>query len=307
MVLDSLENSNSSVFNRIELITGKKIKFIKGMRDKTLVSKILRNFVPDIVIHFAGLKSVSDSVVRPLDYYDVNVGGLVNLLDCMSRTNIGKIIFSSSATIYGDTQSCPCLESQDRNPSTPYGRSKLHCEQILEDWVKIGSDNQVVCSDILTVGAHVTGLIGEDPATQTNNLFPMLIHVANKKYPSLKIFGNDYETRDGTGERDYIHVSDLATFHLRAISKISSLNDFQALNLGTGTGTTVRELISTFELVSKQKIPFEYVERRAGDVARSWADVSLATELLNYSCSRTLHDMCKDAWNWQLKDKKDSR
>ena len=301
MVFDSLVNSSEEALRQVELITNKKINFVIGdIRDEIELLNAMNNFQPTSVVHFAGLKAVGESVQDPLLYFDINVGGSINILRAMEKISCKEIIFSSSATVYSNKNSPPFNEADDISPISPYGRSKLMVENILTDWVTSNEANRaVVLRYFNPVGAHHSGLIGEDPNGTPNNLMPLILQVAQEKRDHLWIYGEDYETRDGTGERDYIHVTDLAHGHVKALEKISQLNRLQILNLGTGLGTTVRELISTFEKTNKVTVSTKVTNRRAGDTAKSYANAVLAYELIDFQCKQTLEDMCADAWNWQ--------
>ncbi|MDG1946526.1 MAG: UDP-glucose 4-epimerase GalE [Amylibacter sp.] len=301
MVFDSLVNSSEEALRQVELITNKKINFVIGdIRDEIELLNAMNNFQPTSVVHFAGLKAVGESVQDPLLYFDINVGGSINILRAMEKISCKEIIFSSSATVYSNKNSPPFNEADDISPISPYGRSKLMVENILTDWVTSNEANRaVVLRYFNPVGAHHSGLIGENPKGTPNNLMPLILQVAQEKRDHLWIYGEDYETRDGTGERDYIHVTDLAHGHVKALEKISQLNRLQILNLGTGLGTTVRELISTFEKTNKVTVSTKVTNRRAGDTAKSYANAVLAHELIDFQCKQTLEDMCADAWNWQ--------
>lgn len=304
LVYDNLVNGSFEALERVKLITNQKIDFIQGdIRNKCALEQAMCAFLPDVVIHFAGLKSVAESMKHPLRYYDVNVSGSLNILDSMSSAGCQNIVFSSSATVYADDQNLPYNESHILDPINPYGRTKLIFEQILNDWVHSFEGNKAVCLRYFNpVGAHASGLIGENPDGEPNNLMPIISEVAAGQRNYLSIYGNDYSTRDGTGERDYIHVVDLAYGHLKAVERLTYFEHFQILNLGTGKGTTVQELISAFEKVSGKKIKSVIKDRRSGDVARSLANPSLAKHLLGISSNRTIEDMCRDSWLWKSKN-----
>lgn len=299
LIYDSFHNSSHKSIDHIQKVTGKEVGLCVGdIRDKQLISDEMVRFKPHCVVHFAGLKSVSESVLSPLDYYDVNVSGTVNVLEAMSAASCQELIFSSSATVYSSKKSPPYKESDPTEPSSPYGRTKLICEGIINDWVKSGMETYAVILRYFNpVGAHSSGLLGESLDKAPNNLMPIISQVAAKKQKFLSVYGNDYETRDGTGERDYIHVVDLALGHVRALKLIKSLGRCQLLNLGTGMGVTVSELVQQFEEVNSVKINFDIVGRRAGDVARSIADPTNSKRLLNFVCQKNIKEMCKDAWN----------
>ncbi|OUU21529.1 MAG: UDP-glucose 4-epimerase GalE [Candidatus Endolissoclinum sp. TMED37] len=303
-VFDNLNNSSMKALDRVSQITKQKINFIKGdIRDSYTLSKTMEKFNPDIVVHFAGLKAVSESVLDPLKYFDVNVKGSIELLLTMQKIGCKHLIFSSSATVYGNPNYLPYDEKHSLIPNNPYGKSKLIIEQMIKDWVKSHNKNRAVCLRYFNpVGAHQTGLIGEDPIGIPNNLMPYISQVAVGKRDFLSIYGDNYDTRDGTGERDYIHVVDLAYGHVKVAEKIFELEPFQVLNLGTGKSTTVKELLSAFQKITGKKISFKIVNPRKGDIASSWADTSLVQNLLKIKFERSLEDMCQDAWNWQKKN-----
>ncbi len=305
-IYDNLSNSHLEAVKRIERLSGKSVEFIEGdIRDTDRVANALQG--SSAVIHFAGVKAVGESVSNPLKYYDNNVLGTIELLKAMKQSEVKKMIFSSSASIYGNPQYLPIDEQHPINPTNPYGRSKFMLEQILRD---IYDTNRGYSFGILRyfnpIGAHPSGEIGEDPQGIPNNLLPFITQVASGKLDKLRVFGNDYDTPDGTGVRDYIHVMDLAEGHLRMLEKLDD-NSFDIYNLGTGRGYSVLQIIKTFEKVNGINIPYEIVSRRAGDVPVSYADVSKAQKELGWRAKRGLEDMCKDAWRWQLKNPKGYR
>ena len=304
LVFDNLSNGSEEAIVRVELLTNRKLNLVIGdTRNKNALNEAMSAFKPDSVIHFAGLKAVGQSVVNPLSYYDVNVHGSINLLQTMANLGCHEIVFSSSATVYGETNEPPYNELMPVAPVSPYGRTKLIFENILQDWVASFDLNRAVILRYFNpVGAHASGLIGEDPKHTPNNLMPFIVKVAQKKYDELSLYGSDYDTRDGTGERDYIHVSDLVHGHLRAIENLKNLQRLQILNLGSGRTTTVRELISTFEKTNNILVPTRLVARRPGDVAKSLADPKLARDLIGFECKKTLEEMCLDTWNWVQKN-----
>ena len=256
-------------------------------------------------VHFAGLKAVGESVQDPLHYYDVNVSGSIELIKAMEAVDCNLFIFSSSATVYGVPEYLPYDENHPTVPTNPYGQSKLMVERILQDWVKAKNSRRALCLRYFNpVGAHISGLIGENPKNIPNNLMPFIVQTASGKQAELSIFGDNYDTRDGTGERDYVHVSDLADGHLLALEKHTLLERFQIINLGTGFGTTVKELIVEFEKSTKQKIKTQVSERRMGDISKCHADTRLATKLLGFKCKKSISDICIDAWNWQKQNPK---
>jgi UDP-glucose 4-epimerase len=296
-LFDNLSNSDSSVLQSLEKITGKKITFIEGdIRDFELLSKTLKDHKIDIVMHFAGLKAVGESAQDPTRYYDNNVGGSLSLIKAMQENAIKKIVFSSSATVYGEPQYLPYDEDHPTNPINPYGRTKLFIEEILRDIVASDSEWSVTALRYFNpVGAHESGLIGESPKGILNNLMPYIVKVASGELEKLKVFGNDYETRDGTGERDYIHVMDLVEGHLAALNFLKEHKGWHVINLGSGKSTTVLELINTFERISHKKIPYEIIARREGDTAISYARPDLASITLHWKTKRTLESMCESA------------
>lgn len=304
MVFDDLSNGFENALRRVELITNRKISFALGdIRDESQLSDAISDFKPDSVMHFAGLKAVTQSVLSPLTYYDVNVRGSINLLKVMDEVDCTEIIFSSSATVYGEINTPPYTELMPVAPVSPYGRTKLIFENILKDWTAAGHTKRaVVLRYFNPVGAHASGLLGEDPKDTPNNLMPLIVKTAQQKCHEVLIYGSDYDTKDGTGERDYIHVADLAHGHVQALNKILSLENFQILNLGTGKGTTVTELIGTFEKMNNVAVATNLAERRPGDVPKSLADPSAARELIGFECKKNLAEMCLDTWNWVQKN-----
>jgi UDP-glucose 4-epimerase len=297
-VYDNLSNADEEALRRVERITGKPLEFVKGdIRD----GEALKNAMvgSDAVIHFAGLKAVGESVEKPLEYYDNNVGGTVTLLQTMEELGIKKIVFSSSATVYGDPDFLPLTEKHPLRATNPYGQTKLMIEEILRD---------LYCSDpewsisILRyfnpVGAHESGLIGEDPRGIPNNLMPFISQVAVGKRELLQVFGGDYDTADGTGVRDYIHVVDLARGHLAALNTLED-SGCEAVNLGTGRGYSVLEMVKAFEKASGAKVPYRIVDRRPGDIAACYADPSKAKGRLGWQAEYGLEKMCEDTWRWQ--------
>lgn len=304
MVFDDLSNSSEDALRRVELITNRKLSFIMGdIRNGNQLSNAISSFKPDSVMHFAGLKAVAESVSQPLRYYDVNVHGSINLLKAMDKAECKEIIFSSSATVYGEINIPPYTEMMPVAPVSPYGRTKLIFENTLKDWTATcDTKRAVILRYFNPVGAHISGLLGEDPKDTPNNLMPLIVQTAQKKRHELSIYGADYDTRDGTGERDYIHVMDLVLGHIQALNAINNLERFQVLNLGTGNGTTVIELIKTFEKINDIFVATTLGKRRQGDVAKSFADPSIARELIGFECKKTLEEMCSDTWNWIQKN-----
>ena len=268
------------------------------IRDIVALDKIFNTFKPEAVIHFAGLKAVGESVADPLMYYDVNVGGSVSLLMSMSKAGCKSIIFSSSATVYGEPQYLPYDEEHPTNPVNPYGCTKLIIENIINDWTKTDINRKgVILRYFNPVGAHESGQIGEEPIGVPNNLMPYIAQVADGRRDHLNIFGNDYDTSDGTGARDYIHVVDLALAHIGALNQ-SKLDKFEVLNIGGGKSTTVLELIKSFEETSGIPIKFKYLPRRDGDLAAFWANSSKASEKMSWKPERNIKKICEDTWRW---------
>ena len=300
ILFDNLSNSDPSVLQSLEKILNKKIPFIEGdIRDFETLSNTLKKYKIDTVMHFAGLKAVGESVQDPARYYDNNVGGSLSLILAMQQNKVKKIVFSSSATVYGEPQYLPYDEKHPTNPINPYGRTKLFIEEILRDVVVSDSDWSVAILRYFNpVGAHESGFLGESPTGIPNNLMPYMVKVASGELERLKVFGNDYETRDGTGERDYIHVMDLAEGHLAALNFLKEYKGWHAINLGGGQSTTVLELINTFEKINHKKIPYEVVARREGDLPAYYAKPDLANKILHWKTKRTLESMCESAWKF---------
>jgi len=298
---DNLSNSSKESIIRVEKIINKKISFEKcDIRNRDEVKNIFLKYKIDAVIHFAGLKAVGESIGKPLEYYDNNVHGSLILLSVMNEFNCKKIVFSSSATVYGDPITTPIKENFDINITNPYGRSKFFVEEILKD-LHI-SDNEfkiIILRYFNPVGAHDSGTIGEDPNGIPNNLMPFIAQTAIGKRKFLSIFGGDYDTKDGTGVRDYIHVVDLANGHIKALEKIADVKKPLIVNLGTGIGYSVLEVLRAYEKASSKKIPYKIVDRRQGDIAKCFADPSLAKNILNWEAKKTIEDMCIDSWKWQ--------
>ncbi len=304
VVLDNFCNSKATSIKRVEKITGKSITLIEGdVRDKATLTTLFSDHQIDAVMHFAGLKAVSDSVNNPLAYYDNNVMGSITLLEVMSEFSVNNIVFSSSATVYGFSDDKPIPETAPLSPFNPYGHNKRMVEQVLAD-VSIANPNWNIAllRYFNPVGAHPSGEIGEDPNGVPNNLMPYVSQVAVGKRERLSVFGNDYPTIDGTGVRDYIHVVDLALGHVAALNKLMQGCGLLTLNLGAGRGYSVLELVQAFEASTGQKIPYEIVNRRAGDIAIYFADASLAKQVLGWKTTKTLEDICRDAWRWQTKN-----
>lgn len=301
IVLDNLCNSKREVINRIEKITGRRPEFVVGdIRDRALLRAVFNNHRIDSVIHFAGLKAVGESVQKPLEYYDNNVSGSLILFEEMARAGVKSLVFSSSATVYGDPASVPITEDFPLKTTNPYGQSKLMVEDILRDLYKSDASwNIALLRYFNPVGAHESGLIGEDPSGIPNNLMPFVAQVAVGKRAKLAVFGNDYPTPDGTGVRDYIHVDDLASGHLAAISALNKQGGLMTVNLGTGRGYSVLEMIKAFEKACGKSVEFEVINRRPGDIAACYANPLKAKELLGWVAQHDIDRMCVDAWRWQ--------
>ncbi len=304
LVVDNLSNSHEAVIGRIAHISGGDPLFVHGdIRDERCLDKIFSEHAISAVMHFAGLKAVGESVERPLAYYDNNVSGTLKLLAAMDRAQVKVLVFSSSATVYGDPATVPIREDFPRSATNPYGRSKLMVEDILQDWHAANPQWAVARLRYFNpVGAHSSGLIGEDPLGPPNNLMPFVAQVAAGLRPKLSVFGDDYPTDDGTGVRDYIHVMDLAEGHVAALAYLTARGGLLTVNLGTGKGISVLAMVRAFERVNDCTVPYEVVARRAGDIARCWADPTLASELLGWTATRNLDTMCADAWRWQEKN-----
>lgn len=304
VILDNLANSVSLVAQRIEAIARRSVVFEQGdILDAALMDRVLAEHRITAVIHLAGLKAVGESVALPLPYYENNVAGMLSLLAAMVRANVKTMVFSSSATVYGEPASLPIREDFPRSATNPYGRTKLFQEDILSDLAASDASWRIMSLRYFNpVGAHDSGLIGEDPKGIPNNLMPYLLKVAIGRRPQLEVFGGDYPTPDGTCVRDFIHVVDLAEAHLAALSRLKDQAGHVAVNLGTGKGASVLEICAAFERATSHKLPRKIVGRRAGDVAECWADPSHARQLLGWHAKRDLLQMCRDAWNWQTKN-----
>ncbi|MDH3260906.1 MAG: UDP-glucose 4-epimerase GalE [Acidimicrobiia bacterium] len=302
VIVDNLVNSKRSVLDRVARISGTAPEFHEAdIRDETALDRIVGGGGFEAVVHFAGLKAVGESVRRPLDYWEVNVGGSTTLFRVLDRNDVRTVVFSSSATVYGDPDEVPVTEATPIKPATnPYGGTKQVIEQILTDLH--ASDprwNVALLRYFNPVGAHASGLIGEDPNDIPNNLMPIVAQVAAGKLPEVNVYGNDYPTRDGSGVRDYIHVVDLAEGHLAALDRLAVDSGRHVWNLGTGNGTTVLEVIAAFSAATGRDIPYRPAARRPGDVAETWADVTKAERELGWRAGRTVDEMCADTWRWQ--------
>jgi UDP-glucose 4-epimerase len=304
IILDNLYNSSEEVLNRIKSVTGHKVDFVNGdIRNKEDLRKVFTQYNIDSVIHFAGHKAVGESVAKPLQYYDNNVYGTLNLVSIMEEFSVSSLVFSSSATVYGDPATVPITESFPTSATNPYGRSKLMVEECLTDYQKANPSWSITLLRYFNpVGSHPSGDLGEDPQGIPNNLMPFISQVAVGRREFLSVFGSDYPTKDGTGIRDYIHVMDLADGHIAALNKVGNNAGLHVYNLGTGNGSSVLDMIQAFELASGKKIPFQIVERRAGDIAECWADPNKAQQDLQWSATKTLQQMTQDTWKWQSKN-----
>ncbi len=302
-IVDNYCNSKPSVLDRIERIVGRRPGFQElDIRNHKALRTLFLQQKFDVVIHFAGLKAVGESVSNPLKYYDNNVAGSLALFETMVEFGVYNLVFSSSATVYGDPQTVPIRENFPLSATNPYGRSKLMIEDILRDAEKSDSRWHIALLRYFNpVGAHTSGLIGEDPNGTPNNLMPYLTQVAAHRLSELSIFGDDYQTPDGTGVRDYIHVVDLALGHVAAMDYLASHAGILTVNLGTGTGHSVLEMVNTFAKVNGQSVPYKVVARRLGDVAQCYADTHLARDLIGWEAKRSIAQMCADAWYWQEK------
>ncbi len=305
-LFDNLSNASEDVTERIQKITGKTPLFIKGdIRDEKALKEAFAQTKPDVVIHFAGLKAVGESCEKPLTYYDNNVNGTVVLLKAMREAGVFNLLFSSSCTVYGTPQKLPITEDHPVGGVTnPYGRTKLIIEKILQDLCAADKRFHVICLRYFNpIGAHPSGLIGENPNGIPNNLLPYVARVASGKLDYVRVFGDDYPTKDGTGVRDYIHVVDLARGHVAALSRLTETAGCEAINLGTGTGYSVLEIIKAYEKASGRPIAYKITPRRAGDVAANWADPTLALKLLGWKAQLGIEAMCRDSWNFETQQK----
>lgn len=300
-VFDNFCNSQPEALARVERITGKRVTLIQGdIRDRPALVSALRDSGARAVIHFAGLKAVGESVEHPLRYYDNNVVGTIRLLEAMNECQVKRLVFSSSATVYGDPQRLPLTEDHPLSTTNPYGQSKLVIENMLRDLYRSDPTWRIsILRYFNPVGAHASGLIGEDPQGVPNNLLPFVAQVAVGRRKVLNVWGNDYPTPDGTGVRDYIHVVDLALGHLKALTQLETAPQCLAVNLGTGVGYSVLDMVRAFEKASAQPIPYQVGPRRAGDIASCYADPAQAWSILGWRAERELDTMCADAWRWQ--------
>ena len=302
VVIDNLCNSKESVLERVATISGTAIPFVKAdLRDRAALDKVFASGNFDAVMHFAGLKAVGESVAQPMRYYENNVEGSLALFQAMAKHDVKTLVFSSSATVYGDPETVPIVENSPLSATNPYGRSKLMIEEMLRDIAKSDPSWRIALLRYFNpAGAHESGLIGEDPNDIPNNLFPYVAQVAAGTRPMLSVFGDDYPTEDGTGVRDYIHVVDLAIGHVRTMDKLAGgESGVLTFNLGTGCGSSVLEMVKAFERASGRSIPYKIVARRPGDIAVCYADTSLAERELGWRAERSIEQMCEDAWRWQ--------
>lgn len=302
IIVDNLANSKQQVLSRVEGLTGKKPKFHMGdIRDEAFLDSVFAQHDIDAVIHFAGLKAVGESVAKPLEYYDNNVNGTLVLARCMRKAGVKSIVFSSSATVYGDPETVPITEDSPTGATTnPYGRSKYMVEQCLSDLFNAEKDWSITLLRYFNpVGAHPSGTMGEDPQGIPNNLMPFIAQVAVGRRKSLAVFGGDYPTPDGTGVRDYIHVMDLADGHIAALSSVGEKAGLHVYNLGTGTGSSVLEMVNAFGAACGTPIPYEICPRRSGDIAECWASTDKAQRDLAWKATRSVAEMTADTWRWQ--------
>ncbi|HIL22893.1 MAG TPA: UDP-glucose 4-epimerase GalE [Alcanivorax sp.] len=301
VVLDNLSNSSRESLNRVERLAGKAVAFVEGdIRDANCLDTLFSDYDIAAVIHFAGLKAVGESVAMPLSYYDCNVTGSLRLLEAMERAGVHTMVFSSSATVYGDPATVPIRENFPLSSTNPYGATKLHIEDMLRDLYRSNEKWKLALLRYFNpVGAHESGQIGEDPAGIPNNLMPYIAQVAVGKREKLGVFGGDYPTADGTGVRDYIHVMDLAQGHLAALEALDADAGLLTVNLGTGRGYSVLEMVTAFSQASGRPVPYEIVERRPGDVASCYADPAHANAVLGWEAQRGIEKMCEDHWRWQ--------
>ncbi len=304
VAVDNFSNSHRSAFGRIRQITGKNFTDYEiDLLDAKKLDKVFKAHKIDAVIHFAAFKAVGESVEKPLQYYSNNLVSTLNLCKAMLAHGVSTLVFSSSCTVYGSPEKVPVDESAPVSATNPYGWTKLMSEQILKDISTAEADFQVISLRYFNpIGAHQSGLIGEAPKGIPNNLLPYVAQVASGKHDKLKIFGGDYDTPDGTGIRDYIHVTDLALGHIAALENSARLGKWAPINLGTGKGSSVLEVVRAFEKASGQKVPYEIVERRPGDIAEVYADPAKANSLLGWRAQKTLEQACRDTWNWQTKN-----
>lgn len=301
LVLDNLVNSSREALRRVEAIVGGKVPFVEGdIRDAALLDRLFSDYDIEAVVHFAGLKAVGESTQMPVDYYENNVAGSIALLQAMRRHNVKRLVFSSSATVYGDPASVPIQEDFPLRATNPYGQSKLMIEQMLRDLAQADDSWRIAILRYFNpVGAHESGTIGEDPNGIPNNLLPYIAQVAIGRLKQLTVFGDDYPTPDGTGVRDYIHVVDLARGHLKALDKLASQSGCVAYNLGTGLGYSVLDMVHAFEAAADRPVPYQLAPRRPGDIACCYADPAFAERELGWKAEKGLAEMMADTWRWQ--------
>lgn len=304
VICDDLSNSNKEVVKRIEKITEKKPHFFAiNLTNKKDLESVFKKHKIDAVIHFAGYKAVGESCEKPLEYYQNNLISTMNLIEIMRKYKVNNFVFSSSATVYGNPKTVPVKETSELTATNPYGRTKLFIEYMLKDFVKANKDfNVALLRYFNPIGAHKSGLIGEDPNGIPNNLLPYIQQVAIKKREKLYVFGNDYKTHDGTGVRDYIHVCDLARGHVLTFEKLKKSKGLLIYNLGTGKGYSVLDVVKAFEKATGMKIPYEITARRPGDIDECYADVNYAKKEIGFVAKYNMEDMCRDGWNWQKKN-----
>ncbi|MBA6224510.1 UDP-glucose 4-epimerase GalE [Colwellia sp. MB02u-18] len=304
VIVDNLSNSSTLVLDRIKQITDKSVTFIQAdICDRQALKQVFEQHDIEAVVHFAGLKAVGESSVLPLSYYHNNVSGSVTLLQVMAEHNVKNLVFSSSATVYGENNPSPLDETMPTSATNPYGQTKLMIENILFDLARSDEQWSIACLRYFNpIGAHESGLIGENPNGIPNNLLPYVSQVAVGRLAQLQVFGDDYQTPDGTGVRDYIHVVDLAQGHVKALAALSDIKGCVPINLGTGNGTSVLEIVNTFQEISGQDIPYNIAPRRAGDIGTVYADASVAKTLLDWHAKLDLATMITDTWRWQSKN-----
>ncbi|MBA6294891.1 UDP-glucose 4-epimerase GalE [Colwellia sp. MB02u-10] len=304
VIVDNLSNSSTLVLDRIKQITDKSVTFIQAdICDRQALKQVFEQHNIEAVVHFAGLKAVGESSVKPLSYYHNNVSGSVTLLQVMAEHNVKNLVFSSSATVYGENNPSPLDETMPTSATNPYGQTKLMIENILFDLARSDEQWSIACLRYFNpIGAHESGLIGENPNGIPNNLLPYVSQVAVGRLAQLQVFGDDYQTPDGTGVRDYIHVVDLAQGHVKALEALSDIKGCVPINLGTGNGTSVLEIVNTFQEISGQDIPYNIAPRRAGDIGTVYADASVAKTLLDWHAKLDLATMITDTWRWQSKN-----
>ncbi|WP_026575880.1 UDP-glucose 4-epimerase GalE [Bacillus sp. UNC438CL73TsuS30] len=304
VILDNLSNSQRESINRIKELTGRDFPFCEvDILDRDALDRLFSQYDFDAVMHFAGLKAVGESVEIPLKYYNNNIVGTINLCETMAKHNVKKLVFSSSATVYGDPEMVPIDETARLNATNPYGRTKLMIEEILRDLYVSDSTWRIALLRYFNpIGAHESGRIGENPSGIPNNLMPYISQVAVGKRDRLSVFGNDYETHDGTGVRDYIHVVDLVKGHLKALQYLDHNEGIETFNLGTGTGYSVLDIVNTFKEVTSQEIPYSIADRRPGDIGVCYANPEKAEKVLGWTAEKDLEEMCRDTWNWQSKN-----